>query len=277
MTNKKLPTYFISHGGGPWPWLKEEMPFFETLETSLQQIPKQLGRPPKAILMVSGHWEEKTFAVMGNPQPPMLYDYHGFPEQTYKIIYPAPGMPELAHDVQTLLQNAGFPTQIDTQRGFDHGAFVPAFSIYPDATAPMIQLSLNATYDPETHLKAGRALAPLRDRDILIIGSGLSYHNLRAMMTRNPAAETATKQFDAWLQTTLLHSSPAERWQRLCQWSEAPSARQAHPQEDHLLPLMVALGAAEHEPATLVYHENAFMGHITASSFGFGLEPTSES
>lgn len=266
MTIQKLPTYFISHGGGPWPWLKKEMPFFEKLEASLQTIPKQLSAPPKAILMISGHWEENTFSVMAHPHPPMVYDYQGFPEHTYHIHYPAPGSTALASQIHTLLQEGGFPSKLDTKRGFDHGAFVPAFSMYPDANIPMIQLSLNANYDPETHLKVGRALAPLRNENILIIGSGLSYHNLRAMMTHNPSVKLASQQFDTWLQTTL-NSPSEERWERLCRWTEAPSARQAHPQEDHLLPLMVAVGAAGNDVADRIYHEDGFMGHVTASSF----------
>lgn len=270
MDRPKLPTYFLSHGGGPWPWLTDERPIFRTLEKSLKDVPFQLGREPDAILMISGHWEEKSFAVTGNPHPPMVYDYQGFPEHTYRVKYPAPGSPELAHRVQNLIQAAGFPTQWDNERGFDHGAFTPIYPMYPDAHIPMVQLSLRKGYDPGEHFDVGRALAPLRTEGVLIVGSGLSYHNLRSIGSGDPLAGQASKEFDNWLQGTLLHSSPRERRESLLNWSGAPSARLAHPREDHLIPLMVAAGAAENEPAFLVYHEEVFFGNLTASSFRFG-------
>lgn len=269
MKTQKLPTYFISHGGGPWPWLKKEMPFFDQLEASLKDIPRQIGGAPRAILMISGHWEENDFAVMANPHPGMLYDYGGFPPHTYEIKYPAPGDPKLAQQVQDLLIKAGFKSHLDHERAFDHGTFVPMFAMYPNAEIPVVQLSLQKNYDPALHFAMGRALAPLREQGVLIIGSGLSYHNLRAMFRADRAGEIPSKQFDDWLQETLLHSSKEDRLQRLLDWEKAPSARDAHPQEDHLIPLMVALGAAEGEKAELIYHEN-FMKTFAASSFRFG-------
>jgi aromatic ring-opening dioxygenase catalytic subunit (LigB family) len=132
---------------------------------------------------------------------------------------------------------------------------------------PVLQLSLRVGYDPAEHLAVGRALAPLRDQGVLIVGSGLSYHNLRRM---GPPAAVPSRQFDDWLQQTLVTSDAPQRVQRLIAWQDAPAARIAHPQEDHLLPLMVAVGAAEHEPAACVYHENGFFGGVTVSSFRFG-------
>lgn len=263
----RLPTYFVSHGGGPWPWLEGAFRRnFDTLEASLHDMPAQLGRTPAAVLVVSGHWEAARFSVMAAAQPTMVYDYSGFPESTYRIRYPAPGSPSLASRIQALLGAAGFPAELDTTRGFDHGTFAPLAVIYPQAEVPVLQLSLRADYDPAAHLAAGRALAPLRDEGVLILGSGLSYHNLRMM---GPAAREPSKQFDDWLQATLVGSAPAERERRLLRWSEAPSARIAHPQEDHLLPLMVAVGAALDDPATCVYHEERLFGGTTASSFRF--------
>lgn len=270
MTASKMPTYFVSHGGGPWPWLKKEMPFFDTLEASLKAIPSQLGQKPKALLVISGHWEEAEFTVMSSPHPPMVYDYGGFPDHTYHIKYPAPGSPSLALRVQELIRAAGMPAQLDAERGFDHGAFVTAYAMYPNADVPMLQLSLKRGYDPATHIALGKALAPLRDEGVVILGSGLSYHNLRAMMRRDPAAKIASKAFDDWLQQAIMQTTPALRDAKLLQWSQAPSARAAHPEEDHLLPLMVAAGAAEGESAALIYHEEVFMGSMTASSFRFG-------
>lgn len=264
----KLPTYFISHGGGPWPYMPDMQASNAALAASLADIPAQIGRKPKAILMVSAHWETPgTFAVMAAAKPSMVYDYYGFPANTYDIQYPAPGAPDLADRVQQLLQAAGLPIQKDDQRGFDHGAFVPAFVMYPDADVPMAQLSIDAHYDPEKHMALGRALAPLRDEGVLIIGSGLSYHNLRQIY--GGGAE-ASAQFDAWLQKILLHSPAEQRAQSLADWENAPSARLAHPREDHLIPLMVAAGAAENEAVACVYHETRAFAGITASSFRFG-------
>ena len=269
-TTQKLPTYFISHGGGPWPWLKDHGwgAMMATLEASLQDIPRQIGVTPKAVLVISGHWEEREFTVMASPKPPMVYDYSGFPPHTYQIQDPAPGSPELATRIEALLSGAGIPVRRDEHRGFDHGTFAPLVAIYPEADVPVIQLSLKHGYDPEAHLALGRALAPLREEGVLIVGSGLSYHNLGQM--RSPVAKSASKQFDDWLQSALIGATPEERTRRLEHWDTAPAARACHPEEDHLIPLMVAVGAAEGEPATLVYHEDTFFGNVTASSFRFG-------
>ncbi len=268
MATQILPTYFISHGGGPWPWMKDRMNgAYDRLEASLQEIPRQLGATPKAVLVISGHWEATDFTVMSSPSPPMLYDYSGFPEHTYHIRYAAPGSPQTAERVRQLIEAAGFAVRVDAQRGFDHGTFSPLAVIYPGADVPVLQLSLRQGYDPKDHLAIGRALAPLRDEGVLILGSGLSYHNLREF---GPIAQAPSAAFDHWLQETLVSASPSERVKRLLEWEAAPAARAAHPREDHLLPLMVAVGAAGDDRATLVYHEDGFFGGITVSSFMFG-------
>jgi len=240
---------------------------FVNLEASLKDMPRQIGRTPKAVLVISGHWESREFAIMSNPRPPMIYDYSGFPPHTYEVVYPAPGSPELAQRVHDLIANAGLPARLDEKQGYDHGAFVPLYIMYPQADVPVIQLSLRQSLDPAQHLALGRALAPLREEGVLIVGSGLSYHNLRLM---GPTAKIPSNQFDTWLQQALLHSEPDERSRKLIDWDQAPAARIAHPREDHLLPLMVALGAAEREPATMVYHDEGLFGGMTASSFRFG-------
>lgn len=262
-----LPTYFISHGGGPWPWLTKEMPGMDLLAASLQAVPQQIDMTPKAILVISGHWEEPDFTVMSSAAPPMLYDYSGFPEHTYHIKYSAPGAPQVAQRVQELLAQAGFSSKSDPLRGFDHGVFVPLFVAYPDANIPILQLSIRSDYDPSVHLAVGRAIAPLRNEGILIIGSGLSYHNLREF---NQKGRVASHQFDDWLTTIVCNSKSEVRNNSLINWSQAPSARQAHPQEDHLVPLFVAVGAAEIELGQVVYHEESFFGDIAVSSFRFG-------
>ncbi len=263
-----LPTFFLSHGGGPWTHMKDELGHtYDALEASLKAIPLEIGREPRAVLVISGHWEERDFTVMASPNPPMIYDYSGFPAHTYQIHYDAPGLPAVAQRVHDLVESAGLTVRVDTQRGYYHGTFVPLYAMYPAADVPVLQLSMQQGYDPKTHIAVGRALAPLRDEDILILGSGLSYHNLRQM---GPSAHAASKAFDDWLQETLVHVSPAERLARLLAWDRAPAARQAHPREDHLIPLAVAVGAAEEEPGECVYHEEAFFGGVVVSSFRFG-------
>jgi aromatic ring-opening dioxygenase catalytic subunit (LigB family) len=267
MTANRLPTYFISHGGGPWPYVPQMRQAARELELSLVDIPRQLGAKPKAILMISAHWEAPQFTVMSNPTPSMLYDYYGFPENTYSVIYAAPGSPSLAARMKALIDDAGQAARLDDVRGFDHGAFCPLAVMYPDANVPVVQLSLRAGLDPAEHLTLGRALAPLRNEGVLIVGSGLSYHNLRAL---GPTGAAPSIAFDAWLQDALIVKNAAERDRKLIAWEQAPSARLAHPREEHLLPLMVAVGAADGDAAVCVYHEERVFGSIVASSFRFG-------
>jgi len=267
MMTSTLPTFYISHGGGPWPWMEgRSYDAHLKLEAALQQLPQLVGVRPNAVLMISAHWEEKDFAVMSHARPPMLYDYSGFPENTYQIHYTAPGAPKLAERVHGLLRNAGIAAGLDPARGFDHGAFVPMAVIYPDANVPLVQLSLKRGLDPEAHLAAGRALTPLRDEGILIVGSGLSYHNLRML---GPESKEPSAAFDDWLRRTLEKTDFDQRTAALTSWEAAPSARVAHPREEHLLPLMVAIGAAERDSATRFYSEDTFFGSGSISSFMF--------
>jgi len=263
----KLPTYFISHGGGPWPWTPDWRKRFANLEASLAHISAELGEAPKAVLVVSGHWEEAEFTVMTAERPSMIYDYYGFPPETYKIIYSAPGAPDVADRTAALISAAQIPVRRDETRGFDHGAFTPLFIIYPDADVPVYQLSLKAGYDPALHMALGRAIAPLRDDGVLIIGSGLSYHNLGLF---GPGAKEPSEAFDIWLNDQLTGLSGAARSRAIGAWEKAPFARLCHPREDHLAPLFVALGAAEDETATRTYHDTGLFGGVTASSYRFG-------
>jgi aromatic ring-opening dioxygenase catalytic subunit (LigB family) len=264
---RRLPTYFISHGGGPWPWMSG--PFrrqFDRLEASLQDIAREIGPTPKAILSVSGHWEADCFAVQAGARPGMVYDYGGFPPEMYRIQYPSPGAPDVAQRVHDLLTEAGIPSALDASRGYDHGTFAPLKAMYPNADVPVLQLSLKHGSDPEEHLAVGRALVPLRDENVVVLGSGLSWHNLRMF---GAAARESSQAFDAWLADTLAEPFD-ERTRHLTQWTNAPFARVSHPTDDHFVPIMVAIGAAERETAHRVYHEEQFMGGVTASSYRFG-------
>ena len=155
---------------------------------------------------------------------------------------------------------------LDEQRGFDHGTFSALYPAYPDADMPIVQLSLRHDLDPLAHLQAGRLLAPLREQGVLIVGSGLSFHNLRAFNAQGAAAARA---FDDWLRAAMALPA-AERTAALLAWEKAPAARMAHPREEHLLPLMVVVGAAENDSASVPYHEDAFMGALAVTSFRFG-------
>jgi aromatic ring-opening dioxygenase catalytic subunit (LigB family) len=201
---------------------------------------------------------------MTSAAPPMLYDYYGFPPESYEITWPAPGNPELAARVRGLLEHAGFETAADAERGYDHGTFVPLKLTYPDADMPICQLSLIRGLDPAKHIALGRALAPLRDEGVFIIGSGLSYHNLRAF---GPGARPVSVAFDSWLREAI--SLPAEARDRaLVGWSSAPAARQAHPREEHLLPLMVVAGAAGDDLGMITYKGTLLELQISAHQFG---------
>lgn len=262
----RMPTYFISHGGGPWPWMPDWRAMFKNLEASFVQMVKDLPSRPKAILMISGHWEDDSFAVMTSAHPPMVYDYHGFPPETFQIKYPAPGAPDLARKAADLIAAAGLPVRLDAKQGFDHGCFVPAFVMYPDASVPVFQISLQKGYDPASHLALGRALAPLRDEGVLIVGSGLSYHNLRLF---GPGAKVPSEAFDAWL-ASVMAEQPATRTAALTNWESAPYARTCHAQEDHFAPIWAVVGAAESETAHMVYHDTGLFGGVTASSYRLG-------
>jgi aromatic ring-opening dioxygenase catalytic subunit (LigB family) len=240
---------------------------YAKLEASLAAMPVEIGVTPAAVLMVSAHWEEAQFTLTSSPRPPMIYDYYGFPDYTYQIHYDAPGDPVLAARAQFLIEAAGFPARLDPERGFDHGAFTPLKVIYPQANVPVVQLSLKAGLDPEAHLALGRAIAPLREEDVLIIGSGLSYHNLRQFFS--PRGWGPSREFDGWLGGVLLGGSPTDRDKLLAAWEAAPAARAAHPREEHLIPLMVAAGAAGGDPAELSYREADFLGGLTVSSYRF--------
>jgi aromatic ring-opening dioxygenase catalytic subunit (LigB family) len=262
----RMPVVFLPHGGGPWPWVEVGFDPAGNAELAayLRSVAALPKTRPKALLVISAHWEERVPTVMTSARPPMLYDYHGFPPASYEITWPAPGDPDLAARVQELLAAAGIPSQTDAERGFDHGTFVPLKLTYPDADLPVVQLSLEASLDPERHLALGRALAPLRDEGVFLVGSGMTFHNLRGF--RDPRARPIAEQFDAWLRAAAT-AEPADRDRQLAAWSTAPSARLAHPREEHLLPLLVIAGAAGADRGTIAF--NGTFGGLRLSAVHF--------
>jgi 4,5-DOPA dioxygenase extradiol len=242
-TAEKLlsPVMFIPHGGGPLPLLGDtshvEMVDF------LGSITPGLGLP-SAIIVISAHWEESIVTITGGEAPSLIYDYYGFPDESYEIKYPAAGHPELAQKVHHLLQDEGIDARLDNDRGFDHGLFVPLKIMFPQADIPCIEISLLNSLDTGSHLQIGRALSKLRNDNVLIIGSGLSFHNMQAFLNDGKAPDEKNEEFERWLIDTCTNSTLTEkqRAQKLLSWEEAPSARYCHPREEHLLPLQVCYG-----------------------------------
>lgn len=265
----RTPTFFIPHGGGPcffMDWTMGPADTWDQMGGWLRNMAKAVGPKPEAILVISAHWEEPVFTVTSAAKPPLIYDYYGFPDHTYRLRYDAPGSPALAQEVSSLLGKAGIPCRADPERGLDHGVFIPFLLIYPDADIPVVQLSLKQGLDPAEHLAAGKALAPLRDRNVLIVGSGMSYHNMQGFMRGLPPS--GALPFDNWLTAAVTEPHTARRDEQLVHWTAAPSARDAHPREEHLIPLMVAAGAAGDDIGRRTYSDRVMGSAISGYQFG---------
>ncbi len=259
------PTFFINHGGGPCFFVQGPMrAAWKPLEDYLGRFATTLDEPPLAMLVVSGHWEETVPTVNVSPAPSLLFDYRGFPDHTYRITWPAPGSPEIAARVRALLHGAGIDSAANDQRGYDHGVFVPLKVAFPNADVPVVQLSMQRGLDPAAHLAIGRALKPLREQGVLIVGSGQTFHNMRGFGASG--ADPAAEAFDAWLRQAV--TATDTRDESLIAWERAPGARHAQPHEDHLLPLMVAAGAASGETAVVDFHGHALGKPISGFRFG---------
>jgi aromatic ring-opening dioxygenase catalytic subunit (LigB family) len=237
---------------------------WDGLAAHLRGIDARIGVRPKAVLVISGHWETLHPTVNVAQRHKLLFDYYGFPEHTYRLKYPAPGAPELEPRVRELLAEARFELDVEAKRGLDHGVFVPFLLVYPNADVPIMQLSLQQSLDPAVHLAIGRALAPLRSRGVLIVGSGMSYHNLAAMFSGRGAAAAAS--FDAWLGEAVRDARTRD--EKLIEWKSAPGGRESHPRAEHLLPLMVAAGAADGDAGVRTFGESIAGNAISGFQFG---------
>jgi len=245
---------YIPHGGGPLPILGE--PGHQRMVEFLSRVRSSLVEP-RAVLVVSAHWEEDAPTVTSGSKPGLIYDYYGFPPESYEIEYPAPGDPDLAREIVEKLSAAGLEPRADDKRGFDHGLFVPMKLIYPEASIPCVQLSLTRGLDPARHLRIGEALRNLASRDVLILGSGFSFHNLRALLGGSSGGtDELNDEFQSWLAESCASSSLSEneRRERLTNWRMAPGARYCHPREEHLIPLHVCQGAGG-GPATVLFDD----------------------
>ena len=268
---RRLPALYIPHGGGPCFFMDPPANaphLWDGMAAYLRSIDAAVGERPKAILVISAHWEAADPVVNSGATPGMLFDYYGFPEHTYRLAYPAEGSPTLAARVRALLGSAGIASGEDAERGYDHGVFVPFLLMYPAADIPVVQLSLKAGLDPAAHLAMGRALSPLRDEGVLIVGSGMSYHNLREFFAVDAPNVQAAEQFDAVLTTAVEDADPAVRDARLLAWKQMPAALACHPRAEHLLPLMVVAGAAGADRGRRTYNDRIFGKAVSAFQFG---------
>jgi len=271
MKTTRQPAIFLPHGGGPcffmdWNWGPADT--WKRTESFLQDIAASLPQRPQAMVVVSGHWEAEAFTASAAAAPQLIYDYYGFPEHTYHLNWPAPGDPALAERVAGVLQGAGLPAAVSQDRGYDHGVFVPLKVAFPEAEIPVVSLSLavraGERFDPEEHLAAGRALAALREENILLLGSGMSFHNLRAYL--KPQTMEVAREFDAWL-TEAVESPAGVRDERLRRWESAPHARFVHPREEHLIPLLVMAGAGGEAAGQRIFHDEPLGAALSAYRF----------
>lgn len=244
---------YFSHGGGPLPILGD--PSHERMISFLKKLPQQLEKPD-AIIVISAHWEEPVPTIIGGKAPSLLYDYYGFPEEAYSIKYPVSGNPALAKRVQTLLANRNIESDIELERGFDHGVFIPLKMMYPEANIPTIQISLISGLNPKRHILMGNALKELSEENILIIGSGFSFHNLRAFTWNNEnISDKKNDEFqDRLIKVCTGDSTNEEKEKQLIEWEKNPNARYCHPREEHLLPLHVCFGISD-EPAEVIFDD----------------------
>jgi aromatic ring-opening dioxygenase catalytic subunit (LigB family) len=263
MSEIKQPSFFIPHGGGPCFFMDDPAGTWTGMAAFLAAFPKTLPQRPKAIIVISGHWETRGFAFTGAEHPSLIYDYFGFPPDTYQLRYDVPGAPALAARAAGLLQDAGLAAVVDPDRGLDHGVFVPLKVAFPQADIPLVEMSVDKGLDPALHIAAGQALAVLRSEGVLILGSGMSFHNMRGY--GDPRSTEPSQLFDQWL-TQAAGKLGIDRAEELKAWADAPGGRYAHPDAEHLLPLMVAAGASD-AGGKCVYNELVMKTAISGYRF----------
>lgn len=258
----RLPPIFVSHGAPTLPM--DDVPAREFLRGLGKAMPH-----PKAILVVSAHWETEAPTVSVAAKPETIHDFYGFPRELYDMRYPAPGAPAEASRARKLLADAGFSASEDAGQGLDHGAWVPLLLAWPEADVPVAQISIQPKLGPAHHISVGRALAPLCEEGILVIGSGGAVHNLRALDWRNGSSNGAdwARAFDDWLTEALAAGDDAA----LCEYRDrAPNARLAHPRDEHLLPVFVAYGAGGPGSRGRRIHSSYTHGALSLSAYSFG-------
>lgn len=264
--NSLAPVLFLPHGGGPLP-LMDDL-HHQSLVDFLQSCGQQYEKP-KAIILISAHWEEVQLNITSNSNPDLIYDYFGFEPSAYQIQYPARGNNLLAAHLAQSLHHSGIASVLNPQRGFDHGMFVPLKLMYPLADIPVVQLSLVNDLDPKTHIEIGEALTQFRAQNVMIIGSGFSFHNMQAFFGQHKDASAKSIEFDDWLTETCVGEALGYDAQkaRLIDWSNAPQARFCHPRAEHLLPLHVCFGASKGSQGQRIFSDRMF--NVKVSGFAW--------
>jgi 4,5-DOPA dioxygenase extradiol len=256
-----LPSLFISHGAPTLPLT--DTPARHFLQTLGQKLPR-----PKAIVVASAHWETAAPAVNAVERNDTIHDFYGFPRALYEIHYAAPGSAGVAAEIAERLKTAGLSCAIDHKRGLDHGAWVPLLLMYPKADIPVLQVSVQTELGPEHHVRLGRALAALREEEILVIGSGSFTHDLSELRGHglNDPAPAWVNNFADWFDAALSQ----QRFADLIDYRrQAPYAVKNHPTEEHLLPLYVALGAAGENAHAERLHASATYGILRMDVYAF--------
>lgn len=255
-----FPTLFVSHGA----------PMF-AIEPGLAgkrlaELSRELPRPD-AIVILSPHWMTRgEVRVTASTAPKTIHDFGGFPEALYRLQYPAPGSPALANQVVDLLRASGWKSELDHHRGLDHGAWVPLMYLAPEADIPVVQVSMPSSLDTQTAWKLGEALKPLREMNVLLIGSGSLTHNLYEFRGHGAAEAEYVKQFAAWTKQAL---EARDASALLGYEAHAPSAKRAHPTDEHFLPLFIALGAADQDFETRVLEGGVTYSVLAMDSYLF--------
>lgn len=257
-----MPSLFIAHGA---PLLAiEDNEYTQFLSKLAQNLPK-----PKAIILFSAHWEAPTQLVSDVPEYSTIYDFYGFPDEMYKIEYPAKGNQEITKEIQELLEKQDVPFEVDTRRGLDHGAWVVLRLLYPNADIPVIAMSVNQNLTPEQQYKIGQSLSGLREKDVLIIGSGGTVHNLRAVNWSANEADQWALNFDNWIAENLKswNTDSLFKYHQL-----APNAELAVPPygKEHFVPIFYAMGAADNEKKASLLHRSYRYGNLSHSVWQFG-------
>ncbi|KAK5156083.1 hypothetical protein LTR04_005700 [Oleoguttula sp. CCFEE 6159] len=263
----RAPVIALSHGGGPLPLLGD--PGHKEIVASLRtRVPQllRLGTPeaPRAIVIVTAHWSERTPAISNGKKHSLLYDYYGFLPESYKLKYDAPGSPEVAEEVAQAMKDEGLQPEMDAERGWDHGVFVPMLLIHPAADIPIVQVSVLSSELPSAHFSMGRALSRLRDSNVAIVGSGFaSFHNLRIMFSRVAGEPAFRKRNEEWshaVSGAVKEKDISAREEALSKWREWPGAYEMHPRggAEHFLPLVVCAGAGGEGQAKS--YTDSFMG-----------------
>jgi len=262
-----MPTWYIPHGAGPCFFMEwDPRNEWDGMREFLKGLALTLPVSPKGIVVVSAHWLESIINVTAVKKPKLIFDYYGFPKHTYTLNYPTAGDPQLASKIVKSLEEDAIPARLDHTRGIDHGVFIPMMLMFPNANIPVVQVSLNQNLDPDLHMKIGKSIGKLREEGILIIGSGMSFHNMQGY--GNPKFRKISEEFDEWL-TDTVESEQEIRADALSNWKLAPNAKLCHPmlQEEHLLPLMAVVGAAYKDKGRKVYCQRVL--ETTISGFVF--------